>query len=274
VSATPPSVSQSGGTVTVSALVLDSSGNPLPGVNVNFSSSTGALSATTGLSDANGIARTTLIASQTTTVTATAGSATGRVEVVVSAPPSVEIKDVSPSTPTAGQPVTFTVTATSGNSSAPRQVQTLEVNFGDNTSETRSNVTGDASFTHTYQREGGYTITARAIDVAGNTGIASRGIIVGFESRSTVSITAVPNPSSLSGTAQGVVTFTATATAGAAPIRSVRITLNDGTVVYSGASSGSGAHKFSSTGTYTATATATDANGAVATSSINVFVTP
>ena len=75
VSATPPSVSQSGGTVTISAYVTDAAGNPLPGVNVTFSSNTGALSSTTGLTDSGGIARTTLTTAQTATVTAVAGAA-------------------------------------------------------------------------------------------------------------------------------------------------------------------------------------------------------
>src|SRR5688572_3151491 len=47
VSASPSSVSQSGGTVTISALVLDSSNNPLPGVSVLFSTSSGTLGSTT-----------------------------------------------------------------------------------------------------------------------------------------------------------------------------------------------------------------------------------
>ena len=43
VSATPPSVSQSGGVVTVSAIVFDASSNPLPGVQVQFTASKGAV---------------------------------------------------------------------------------------------------------------------------------------------------------------------------------------------------------------------------------------
>src|SRR5215212_6752233 len=88
-SATPSSVSQSGGTVTISALVLDEAGNALPGVNVTFSADTGQLSQTSALSDANGVARTTLQTTQTSKVTATAGTATKDVTVTVTPAPTV-----------------------------------------------------------------------------------------------------------------------------------------------------------------------------------------
>jgi hypothetical protein len=277
VTATPPSVSQSGGTVTISALVLDPFGNALPGVNVAFSASTGALGATTALSDGSGIARTTLTTSQTATVTAVAGAAKADVQVTVSTAPTVTIT-VS-ANPTAGQPTAFTFTPTGGTTgnSSPRQIATLRVDFGDGQSQTLSNITSAVGVTHTYQRAGGYTVTATTVDVAGNTGISSTAIVVGFENLPTITLTALPNPVSLAGPAQGVVTFTATAGtagAGAPPVRSVRVTLSDGTVLFSGSASGSATYKFSATGPYTVTATVTDANGATATAFVNGLVTP
>src|SRR5687767_12978805 len=91
VSATHSSISQSGGTVTISALVMDPSNNPLPGVSVLFTATAGTLSATTALSDANGIARTQLSTTQTTTVTATAGTARGEVQVLASTAPAITL---------------------------------------------------------------------------------------------------------------------------------------------------------------------------------------
>ncbi|MBY0494286.1 MAG: Ig-like domain-containing protein [Cyanobacteria bacterium] len=244
VTATPSSVSQSGGTVTVSALVFDADNNPLPGVNVQFVSSTGSLSQTTAVTDANGIARITLSTTQTTTVTAVAGAAKGEVRVEASAAPTVSI-EVS-TNPVAGQPVAITVNTTSGNNSAPRQVQTLEVNFGDNTSETRSNVTGSAAFTHTYQRDGGYTITARAVDVAGNTGLASRAIVV---SRVVPAAGVSANPNSGTAPFNSTISTTASPGTNGPPIESVRTFIN-GELVHTSSGAGSFAYRFATAGSY------------------------
>lgn len=257
ISATPSSVSQSGGTVTVSALVLDESGNPLPGVNVNFSATTGQLSPTTALTDAGGVARAQLTTAQNSTVTATAGVATKDVTVSVSTAPTVTIE--APATVVAGVPVAITVTTSSGTTAAPRQVQSLTVDFGDGTSETRTNVTGSVAFTHTYFQARGYTITATSTDVAGNTGIASRAIVV-QPAVPTVSVSASPN----SGTAPFTSTISGTASAatGGPPMQSVRVFIN-GEQVFSSSGGGaySFAHRFGSAGTYSINAVATDTAG-------------
>src|SRR5687768_13025054 len=172
VSATPSSVSQSGGTVTISALVMDPSNNPLPGVSVLFTASNGVLGSTTALSDANGIARTTLSTTQTATVTASAGTAKGEVVVTASPAPSVSIG--APDTAIVGVPVPVTITPTGSGNSSPRQLSTVVVNFGDGASQTLTNITGTSGVTHTYTRTGGFTISATATDVAGNTGITSK----------------------------------------------------------------------------------------------------
>ena len=237
--------------------------------------STGTLSATTALSDANGIARTQLTTTQTATVNATAGPAKGEVRVEVSAAPSVIIEALSPATVGVPHPVTVTFPV-SGNSS-PRQVQSVVVDFGDGTSDTRTNPTGAAAFIHTYQREGGVTISARVTDVAGNTGSSQRAIVV-QRSQPSVTLTANPTTVSLSGVANGTTTFTvnASATTGQPSIQSVVVRLQDGTVIYSSSASGSQqfAYRFSATGTYTVTATATDAAGSTGTASTVVTVTP
>lgn len=272
VSATPSSVSQSGGAVTIAALVMDESGNALPGVNVTFSADVGQLSPVTAISDAGGVARSQLTTTQTSKVTATAGTAKGDVSITVSAAPTVTIEATVPASPVAGQPVSFSVTATSGPTTAPRQVQTLEVNFGDGTSETRTNVTGSTAFTHTYNSQGGYTITARAVDVGGNTGLASRAIIVGFAPSPTVTVSSNP----LSGTTATNFTITVvpSPSASGAPIRSVVVRQGDGTVLYSSSSGGSQAFsvQFTSPGPRTIIATTTDAAGQTATSSIVINV--
>jgi adhesin/invasin len=70
----PPSVGQNGGSVSVTALVLDSNGNALPGVPVVFSTDFGTLSNANVISDVNGYATTNLITTRQATVTARAGA--------------------------------------------------------------------------------------------------------------------------------------------------------------------------------------------------------
>jgi len=258
VSATPSSVSQSGGTVTISALVMDEAGNALPGVNVTFSADTGQLSATTALTDSSGVARTTLTTTQTSKVTATAGSAKADVTVTVTAAPTVTI---TADNGTEGVPLPITISTAASGSTPARQIQTLIVDFGDGTSETRSNVTGSVGFTHTYTRARGYTISATAVDVAGNTGVASKAIVIAPATLPTVSLSASPNP--VPSSANGLTTITVTASSTGSPLRNVTVRdqTSGGEVIYSGTGSGSFSHRFGGTGTYTLQGTATDANG-------------
>ena len=254
--ATPSSVSQSGGTVTVAAQVLDESGNPLPGISVNFSADAGQLNPTTALSDSSGVARTQLSTSQTSKVTATAGTATKEVTVTASTPPSASI-DVVPTSPFAGMPAAITVTPAAAGAGGTRQVQSVVVDFGDGTSETASNPTGAVGFTHTYQRAGGYTITARSIDVSGNTGIASRPIIVQSANPS-AGVSASPNSGAAPLTS--TITVTAAPTSGGPPLQSVRTFVN-GEQVMSGTSGGAFAYRFTSAGTYNVSVVVTDTAG-------------
>ena len=270
VSATPPSVSQSGGVVTVSAIVFDASSNPLPGVQVQFTASNGALSATTAITDSNGVARTTLNTSQTSTVTAFAGAAKGEVVVTVSAAPTVTVD--APTEGTAGVPVAITLKVPAGAAgSAPRQIAQIVVSLGDGSTRTFTNVTRDVGFTHTYQNPGGYTITATASDVNGNTSVSSDAIVIGRQQNPT--ITACSAPATTPSSTPVSVTFTAGATA-PAQIVSARVTLQDGSVIYSGSNANSFNYRFGGSGSYTLTCTVADSNGNTATASTNVFVTP
>lgn len=269
VTATPPSVSQSGGMVTISALVMDPSNNPLPGVSVLFATTTGVLGATSALSDASGIARTTLTTTQTATVTATAGTARGEVLVMVSAAPSVAIG--APDTAVAGVPIAVTITPQGGaGNTSPRQLQTVVVDFGDGTSQTLHNITGTVGLTKIYERAGGFTITATATDVNGNTGISSKAIVVTRQQLPTVTLSA---PATTTTTTATAISFAATAPAGA-QIVSARVTLQDGTVIFSGTNANNFAYRFGGSGTYTLTGTVLDSNGQTASTSTQIVVTP
>ena len=273
VSATPSSVSQSGGTVTISALVMDGSNNPLPGVSVLFTTTAGSLNSTTATTDSSGIARTTLTTTQTARVTANSGAVSSAVDVGVSAAPNVTL--TVPASGTVGVPVAMSIAPQGGGAgnTSPRQLATVVVNFGDGTAQTFSNITGTTGFTHTYTQANGYTVSATATDVAGNTGITSSPIVVS-RSQPTVTLTA-PATVDMSDTG-GVAGFTvaASAAAGQPPIQSVTVRLGDGTVIFSGSGGGSFTYQFTSTGTYAVNATATDQAGGVATASGIVRVVP
>jgi adhesin/invasin len=82
-SANPSSVPSSGGTVTLTATVLDANSNRVGNVAVSFSTTAGTLSTTAVLTDANGEARVTLTTSSPASITARAGTVSGTTNVTV-----------------------------------------------------------------------------------------------------------------------------------------------------------------------------------------------
>ena len=257
VTATPSSVSQSGGTVTISALVMDGANNPLPGVQVLFSTTTGTLSSTTGLSDANGIARTQLSTVQTATVFAIAGTAKGEIQVQVSAAPSVQI--TAPDAALVGVPIAVTITPQGGTgNTSPRQLSSVVVDFGDQMSETVINPTGSFGLTHIYRNPGGFIIAARTTDVAGNVGMSSKPIIV---TRVVPNVAVTPSASTAAVGANVTFTIAASPATGGPPIALVRAFVN-GTQVHSTTNGNSTfVRSFAAPGTYTIEVIATDTAG-------------
>lgn len=266
----PASVGQNGGSVSVTALVLDTDGNALRGVPVVFSTDFGTLSNANVISDANGYATTNLITTRQATVTARAGTITSAVfTVTVSTAPTVTIAPAAGSTPTVGVPVAFTVTLPApGAGTSP--VQSVFIDFGDGQTQTLGAITGSVGVTHTYNTPGGYTISARATDINGGVGVSSTSIVVVRQQLPTVTLTA---PATTTVALPISITFTATPP-GSAQIVSARVTLQDGTVIYSGTNANSFNYKFGAAGTYTLTGVVTDSNGNSATASTTVFVNP
>jgi hypothetical protein len=267
----PATVGQNGGTVSVTALVLDSNGNPLPGVPVVFTTNVGTLSNANVISDANGYANTNLITTRQATVTARAGTATSEVFTVnVSSAPTVTLA-VTPTSPVAGQPVAVTVTPSTATGATP--LQSVLVDFGDGQSASLGAITGPTGLTHTYNNAGGYTISARATDITGSVGISSTAIVVAFPALPTVTLSVVPNPVPATANGFATITVTAAAATGGAPLRSVVVRKADGTVIFSGSSGGTFAYQFSAgSGANPITATVTDAAGVTATTTTVVLV--
>jgi PKD repeat protein len=142
--------------------VTDASGNQLPGVPVTFTASAGILSSNAAVTNENGDARVTLTTSRDTTVTANAGGKEATVTIRANTAPTVTVSATT-QTPTALQPVTFTVNVTAGSS----PIRAVTIDFGDGTSQALGSLTGSSSVSHTYRAGGTYTVTAAVLDNSG-----------------------------------------------------------------------------------------------------------
>src|SRR5262245_18332714 len=175
VSASPTSVGPNGGSVTVTASVLDTSGGSLAGIPVTFSADRGGVDPGTAMTDASGRATTTLTTAAETKVTAAAGTATATATVTLRSAPAVTLKCTSPvangtcaavpaSDATNSVTVTFEVAKATG-SSALREVT---INFGDGTSQGLGTLSGGAAtVAHTYSgSSNGTTATYSAVVTA------------------------------------------------------------------------------------------------------------
>ena len=217
VTATPPSVPFGGGTSVIAAVAIDASNNPLVGIPVTFSTSTGTIAPANLKTDPKGIAEATLTANQRVTVTATAaaapsdpgfgavGTTQGSVVVTALPQPVPVVTVVAPPNAVAGTPAPFTIGAipAPGSNTA---ITSVLVDFGDGG---RVNLPGSPAISvqHVYAIGGTYTVTVTATDSGGGTASAAAVIVVGFAPPSTVRITGEAAAISGSGF---LVTFTAT----------------------------------------------------------------
>jgi len=164
--AVPPTLPSGGGSMTLTAVVLDVSGNRLPNVPVNFTTTAGTLSQAVTTTDANGEAQTTLTTTGATTVTARAGSASQTLNVTLGAGVAVS---VSPTTGATGAVFTFTITPAPG-------AQSILVNFGDpasvNPTASFGAITSPSTTTHSYAASGQKTITVTQTNADGSTSTA------------------------------------------------------------------------------------------------------
>jgi hypothetical protein len=200
-SASPSRVPSTGGTVTMTASVLDAAGNRLAGVPVTFSTTAGTLSAGSATTNSAGDAQVTLTTNREARVTARAADKTADFTVTVGSSATVGLSH-TPAVPTAGQPVTLTVTPsipTGGQ--APRVV----VQWGDGTQSDLGTVAAARATTHTYSSSGAFVVTAIAT-ADGETSSSSTTITV--NPPAPVSVTLVAAPASPNRCQS--VTFTAT----------------------------------------------------------------
>jgi PKD repeat protein len=266
VRAEPATVPATGGTVQLIAIVTDASGNPLPGAPVVFSADNGNLANNTVTTNAAGQAQTSLTTNRETVARAAVAAKEATVTIRVVVPPVVTITTTT-TNPTVGVPVNFTVAPPAAGATP---LQNVVVDFGDGSPQLNlGGITGSTGFTHTYGAEGGYTVTATAIDTNGLRGVSSVGIVV---SRSVPVVTLTASQASAGA---ALVTFSLVVpapAAGAPPISAVQVVSN-GQILFS--TSGPGTFSFTRTfpsGTHTVEATVTDRSGSVGRSSTTVTV--
>ena len=219
VRANPSSVPASGGTVEVSAVVLDANGQGVAGIPVTFRADQGTLTNIVSTSNATGVATVGLTTNVLTNVFADAGSAPQATTIVtLQVAPSITVtclasgstSSAGPScTQNVGQPVTFTITKGGTSSSLVSAVLT----FGDGESATLGAISSVASVTHSYSSVNAYTATVTATDGNGQTTTASvAGNVTARPPLTVTFATAAPDTATTTGHR---FSFTLTVTAGA-----------------------------------------------------------
>ena len=156
--ASPQSLCGTGGTTQIAARVENTSGSPVPGVPVSFTSDNGTLSASSAVTDESGTATVSLTTARESKVTANVAGKTAEVTVRVNARTGVTI--AGPSTQvSAGVPATFTVGVATG-----AVIRDVAVDFGDGERISLGPITGNTTVSHTYTESGTYTVRATATD--------------------------------------------------------------------------------------------------------------
>ena len=243
-SATP--LSSSGGASTIRATVQDTSGNPLAGVAVQFTATTGTLSATSAVTNDAGVATVTLTSTTESAVTATVGSKTASFTVTPATRSGLTI--TPPTTITASSPAVFTIGVTSGSN-----VKNVRVNWGDGSAINLGAISSSTSVQHTYGDGGNYTVTGTATMSDNSTEpTVSTSVSVGEFS---VSISSTNNTPS----AGSSVTFTGATVPNTTQVDEYRWDFGDGT---SATTTGTTVSKvYTVPGTYTVTLTVVPVTG-------------
>lgn len=184
VTANPTSLPSIGGTSTISARVEDASGNPLLGVPVAFTTTSGTLSPVSAVTNDAGLASTTLVTNAAATVTATAGGKAGTAALTLRSAATLTL-GVPSGTTFVGAPVTVTVTPSSG-----AVISNVVVNFDDGNVANLGTISSVSSAANAYDSEGIFVVRATGRDADGAAVGASGSLaIIGF------SITAAASPS-------------------------------------------------------------------------------
>ena len=186
-SVSPQTLPPNGGTATVQARAENATGVPLSGLTVTFSTDNGNLSSSSVITDANGIATTTLSTTRQAKVTANVAGKTA--EATVTLNPRTGVTITGPTTPvSAGVPATFTVGVGS-----TANIRDVIIDFGDGESRSLGAISGSTSIQHIYEEAGSYSVRATALEASGFTEQVGTAITILPGQPPTVTITAPEN---------------------------------------------------------------------------------
>jgi hypothetical protein len=180
VTASPQALPATGGPSTITARVEDQQGNGLLGVPVSFSTNAGTLSATNVITDANGVATTTLTTNAAATVTASAGGGSGTTAGPTPATVNVTIKPRTiltltvPATAAVSVPTSITV----GPGEGSAIIVSASIDFGDGDVQQLGAISQSRNVIHLYGDTGTHTVTLKATDGDGVTTETSSQIAV------------------------------------------------------------------------------------------------
>lgn len=203
--ASPQSLPGTGGSTTILARVEDAQGNGIAGISVSFTASRGTLSQASAVSNAEGIASTTLTTTQEATVTASAGGATAGLTgtVTVTVKPRTTVAISAPASAVVGVPATFVLTP-----GANTVITNVTVSFSDGGGQSLGAITGATQVAHVFKMPGVASIVVTATDSEGGTGTSTAQVAVApLQVSLSISPSTVPRGS--------LVTFTATPSLGA-----------------------------------------------------------
>jgi adhesin/invasin len=282
--ANPAAVGPSGGSVDLIATVVGENAEAVQGVTVTFSADQGTLSSQTGVTDAQGEARTTLTTTQQAVVSATAGTKTsGNVTVGLRAGPAVSLA-CAPAAGTgncaalqltgAANIATALLTATKASTSSTLRRVTLEFGDGDASIDIGNLASGSATIAHGYEGPTNstprtYTATVRAEDVSGETSVASTTITIIPRAALGVTLTATAGTATATGQ---LWSFTATVSDGGTTgvAQSFAWEFGDGSSVTT--SGGGTSHVYTVLGQQTVRVTVTMPDGRAASSTTEILV--
>ena len=262
--ASSTSVPVGGGTVTLTASVLDVNGNRLRNVPINFSTDAGTLSATVATTDANGDATVQLTTNRDATVTARVGAKTTTLKISVNSPASISLSGSPTTLPPGGGSTTITAIVLDATGA---RIPNASVNF-----TTTAGTLSQAIVTTDANGEAQVTLaTTAAATVTARSGNASQTLSVSVGSGVAITIT-----SPVSGTGPSGTTFTFTVTPGAGQVQNVVVDFGDSTPTQTlpaitGATPVS--HQYNSTGTFTVRVTQTNVGGSTSTAVTVVTIT-
>ena len=280
VTASPTSVGPNGGSVSVTAMVLDPSGGSLAGIPVTFSSDHGNMNPGTAMTDAGGQATSTLTTSVETKVTASAGAATGTATVTLRPAPAITVKctpasgtgtcaSVAASDATNTATVTFDVAKATGSST----LRDVTINYGDGTSQSLGTLAGGTiTVAHSYPGSSNiatYTAVVMATDLDNERSTVSTIVNVTPRSALTIDLAATQG-TSVAGQGQSVA-FAATVAGGSAQSFAWDFD-GDGTVDATTSSSKT-SHVYTANGRYTAIVTVQTVDGRSASARTEFIVT-